>query len=107
MADGDPKPSSTAPDPDTRDAEVTPARKKAKARTASQPSIPVDDAMKAKAGRIAQQLAQLFPDPAIPLTHGSSFQLLVAVMLSAQVGCRHHPSIGGLLCCVLRAVPRG
>lgn len=38
----------------------------------------------AKAARIAAQLDALYPDPPIPLTHASPFQLLVAVMLSAQ-----------------------
>ena len=37
-----------------------------------------------KAKRIASQLAELFPDPPIPLAHRDSFTLLVAVMLSAQ-----------------------
>jgi endonuclease-3 len=37
-----------------------------------------------KAERIVQTLDELFPDPPIPLDHGSDFQLLVAVVLSAQ-----------------------
>jgi hypothetical protein len=41
--------------------------------------------LQAKALRIWAQLDQLYPDPAIPLHHSSSFQLLVAVVLSAQV----------------------
>ena len=36
--------------------------------------------------RISAQLQCLFPDPPIPLDHASPFQLLTAVMLSAQVG---------------------
>jgi endonuclease-3 len=40
--------------------------------------------LQAKAARIAATLQQLYPDPPIPLDHGSPFQLLVAVMLSAQ-----------------------
>jgi endonuclease-3 len=37
-----------------------------------------------KAARIAAKLEELFPTPAIPLDHGDPFQLLVAVILSAQ-----------------------
>ena len=37
-----------------------------------------------KAARIAAQLDTLFPNPPIPLHHETPFQLLVAVMLSAQ-----------------------
>jgi hypothetical protein len=40
----------------------------------------------AKAARIQQQLAELYPNPPIPLDHKSTFQLLCAVLLSAQVG---------------------
>ncbi|EFJ42342.1 hypothetical protein VOLCADRAFT_33476, partial [Volvox carteri f. nagariensis] len=39
---------------------------------------------RAKALRIQQQLSELYPSPPIPLHHGSTFQLLVAVVLSAQ-----------------------
>jgi hypothetical protein len=45
---------------------------------------PPDAALLAKAARIGGQLAALYPDPGIPLEHRSNFQLLVAVMLSAQ-----------------------
>lgn len=38
----------------------------------------------AKATRIAAQLQQLYGSPPIPLNHATTFQLLVAVMLSAQ-----------------------
>jgi endonuclease-3 len=38
----------------------------------------------ARAARIARILDDLFPAPAIPLSHGDPFQLLVAVILSAQ-----------------------
>ena len=38
----------------------------------------------ARAARIARILDELFPAPAIPLSHGDPFQLLVAVILSAQ-----------------------
>jgi endonuclease-3 len=37
-----------------------------------------------KAHRIAEQLNKLYPSPPIPLDHSSTFQLLVAVILSAQ-----------------------
>ena len=37
-----------------------------------------------KAARIAEQLAELYPEPPIPLDHTDPFTLLVAVMLSAQ-----------------------
>jgi endonuclease-3 len=37
-----------------------------------------------KAARIADLLGQLFPEPDIPLEHEDPFQLLVAVVLSAQ-----------------------
>jgi endonuclease-3 len=37
-----------------------------------------------RAARIARVLDELFPVPAIPLDHGDPFQLLVAVVLSAQ-----------------------
>jgi endonuclease-3 len=37
-----------------------------------------------KASRIAEKLEQLYPEPAIPLTHEDPYSLLVAVMLSAQ-----------------------
>jgi endonuclease-3 len=37
-----------------------------------------------KAARIADTLERLFPTPDIPLDHGTPFQLLVAVVLSAQ-----------------------
>jgi hypothetical protein len=42
-------------------------------------------ALQYKAQRIAQLLARLYPNPPIPLDHGSTFQLLCAVLLSAQV----------------------
>ncbi|MDB4985846.1 MAG: endonuclease [Myxococcaceae bacterium] len=38
----------------------------------------------AKAARIREQLAELYPAPPIPLDHSDPFTLLVAVMLSAQ-----------------------
>ena len=37
-----------------------------------------------KAERIRQQLAELYPQPPIPLLHADAFTLLVAVLLSAQ-----------------------
>ena len=47
----------------------------------------------AQASRISQQLNALYPDPPIPLDHKTPFQLLVAVVLSAQV-C--HARLGAL-----------
>lgn len=44
----------------------------------------VDQAQLDKALKIVQQLQQLYPNPPIPLDHSNTFQLLVAVMLSAQ-----------------------
>ena len=38
----------------------------------------------ARAGAIAAHLAQLYPDVECPLTHRNTFELMVAVMLSAQ-----------------------
>src|SRR5690606_23846845 len=37
-----------------------------------------------KAARIGHILDELYPEPPIPLDHGDPFELLVAVMLSAQ-----------------------
>eukprot|EP00193_Tetraselmis_chui_P009684 CAMPEP_0177771426 /NCGR_PEP_ID=MMETSP0491_2-20121128/11578_1 /TAXON_ID=63592 /ORGANISM="Tetraselmis chuii, Strain PLY429" /LENGTH=345 /DNA_ID=CAMNT_0019288959 /DNA_START=133 /DNA_END=1170 /DNA_ORIENTATION=- len=57
--------------------------------TASAPATPPkpgDDsaALKKKAAKLARQLNTLYPNPPIPLDHESPFQLLVAVVLSAQ-----------------------
>ena len=43
-----------------------------------------DAALRARARRIQAILDRLFPQPAIPLAHADTFQLLVAVVLSAQ-----------------------
>jgi len=37
-----------------------------------------------KAQRIQRMLAEMYPDPPVPLDHASPFQLLVAVLMSAQ-----------------------
>ena len=37
-----------------------------------------------KAQRIERMLAEMYPDPPVPLDHASPFQLLVAVLMSAQ-----------------------
>ena len=65
----------------------TPAtpRKKVKKGGGAFTSMLITPALKAKASKIAGQLQQLYPKPAIPLDHSSHFQLLVAVILSAQV----------------------
>lgn len=67
-----------------------PAPKRAKAKGAAAPSIDAArlPELQAKGAQIAEQLARLYPDPPIPLDHGSHFQLLCAVVLSAQVGLR-------------------
>lgn len=61
-------------------------RKKVKA-IRCQPSIAAEDLarLQAKASRIYDQLLELFVDPPCPLDHNTSFQLLVSVILSAQV----------------------
>ena len=41
-------------------------------------------ALSAKAARIGEQLAALYPAPAVPLDHRDAYTFLVAVMLSAQ-----------------------
>jgi hypothetical protein len=59
---------------------LTPKKKK------PTPQVSVDAAtLQPKAHKIADKLKELYPNPPIPLDHGSPFQLLVAVMLSAQV----------------------
>jgi hypothetical protein len=60
------------------------AKPKKKAASVLLPSVDVA-ALQPKAQRVLQTLAELYPDPAIPLNHTSNFQLLVAVVLSAQV----------------------
>ena len=37
-----------------------------------------------RAELVGQRLAELYPDPPVPLNHSNSFTLLVAVLLSAQ-----------------------
>ncbi|KAG2454382.1 hypothetical protein HYH02_001405 [Chlamydomonas schloesseri] len=63
----------------------TPSKKKMRPLPAT-PSFQAASltSLREKAARIQAQLAQLYPNPPIPLTHASPFQLLVAVMLSAQ-----------------------
>lgn len=76
---------------------VTPSKRR-KSSTAAHEATPPDAVLVAKAQRIRQQLAELYPSPSIPLGHTSHFQLLVAVMLSAQVsvGCG---KLGSKQCC--------
>jgi endonuclease-3 len=50
--------------------------------TERQPTAPRDRA--SRAARVMEILDRLFPAPAVPLDHGDPFQLLVAVILSAQ-----------------------
>ena len=64
-----------------------PPNKKAKAPATVPPPSPaaMSASAAAKAARIAAQLATLYPGPQpCPLDHANTFQLLVAVMLSAQ-----------------------
>ncbi|GMH38690.1 hypothetical protein BSKO_06574 [Bryopsis sp. KO-2023] len=44
----------------------------------------VDDALRKKASKISEQLAEFYPAPEVPLDNENHFQLLVAVMLSAR-----------------------
>ena len=76
--------------PAMRAAPASPPRQAAKPRSvsasASRPrtSLPLDAALLAKASRIEQQLRELFPNPVVPLDHRNGFELLCAVVLSAQ-----------------------
>ncbi|GAX75888.1 hypothetical protein CEUSTIGMA_g3331.t1 [Chlamydomonas eustigma] len=47
-------------------------------------SFDASQELQTKASAISEQLEQLYPNPPIPLHHASPFQLLVAVVLSAQ-----------------------
>lgn len=58
-----------------------PAFDRAAAKVAA-PIAPTD--RRTRAARILRILDELLPSPAVPLDHGDPFQLLVAVMLSAQ-----------------------
>ncbi|PSC76466.1 conserved oligomeric Golgi complex subunit 5 [Micractinium conductrix] len=63
------------------------AKKRGAKPPAKSPSALVLDnrnALEFKAGRIAELLERLYPNPPIPLDHGTHFQLLCAVLLSAQ-----------------------
>jgi hypothetical protein len=48
------------------------------------PAVAMDTQQLVKTQRIALQLQGLYPNPPIPLDHSSHFQLLVAVIMSAQ-----------------------
>jgi len=63
---------------------VTPAPLPDPARPADAPLPPATLDRRARAARILQILDELLPAPAIPLDHGDPYQLLVAVILSAQ-----------------------
>jgi len=56
----------------------------ASAKGEARASVTVDPALRSKAEKIRKQLDELHPDPPIPLDHESPFQLLCAVVLSAQ-----------------------
>lgn len=69
----------------------SPASKKKRSKAALDPSGFVQNdilSIRNKASRIASQLDGLYPNPKVPLDSASPFQLLVAVILSAQVGGR-------------------
>jgi hypothetical protein len=68
----------------TTSAATTAATPRKRQRAAPPPAPPGAELL-AKADRIRRQLAALYPSPGIPLEHTNHFQLLVAVMLSAQV----------------------
>mmetsp|Transcript_446 Transcript_446/g.1349 ORF Transcript_446/g.1349 Transcript_446/m.1349 type:complete len:395 (+) Transcript_446:177-1361(+) len=61
-----------------------PATPKGKAPATLKGKAEVDASLKAKAAQIAKQLGALYPNPPIPLDHTTNYQLLVAVVLSAQ-----------------------
>ncbi|KIZ02304.1 endonuclease III [Monoraphidium neglectum] len=67
----------------TTSAATTAATPRKRQRAAPPPAPPGAELL-AKADRIRRQLAALYPSPGIPLEHTNHFQLLVAVMLSAQ-----------------------
>lgn len=78
-------PVSTAPMPQKQPGS-TPSKSPAAKRTPKKqpPAVVPDAALLDKAARILAQLQELYPNPPVPLEHDSPFQLLVAVMLSAQ-----------------------
>jgi hypothetical protein len=57
-----------------------------------------------KAQRIAEQLNELYPAPPIPLDHSSTFQLLVAVILSAQTTDKKVNEVRHVPVCLQHAV---
>lgn len=61
-------------------------KKKSAAKDVLPPPMAFDDATKAKAVKLTEQLEALYPADKleVPLKHASAYQLLVAVMLSAQ-----------------------
>ena len=78
-----------SPPPTPPAALPAPGRRRVAARAASRgrgDAAPPSSALKAKAARILGELDALYPDPLATLTldHGSTFQFLVAVVLSAQ-----------------------
>lgn len=56
----------------------------ARAARAGHPKRETDDEKRARAGAIAKNLARAYPEVQCPLTHANSFELLIAVILSAQ-----------------------
>eukprot|EP00803_Ostreobium_quekettii_P008201 evm.model.scf_1907.2 EVM.evm.TU.scf_1907.2 scf_1907:10091-12804(+) len=70
--------------PDTASPGSTGGKAKRTRKSPVAEEVKVDDALREKGKKIAEQLAALYPQPPIPLVHGNTFQLLVTVMLSAQ-----------------------
>lgn len=71
--------------PQAAAAAVAGKKKKASKLAAPSPAIQASLAeLQPKAAKIAQLLSKLYPNPPVPLDHGSHFQLLCAVLLSAQ-----------------------
>lgn len=66
----------------------TPEKKQVAASSSTPKKLPVavtpDEALLEKAQKIAAQLQEMYAQPPIPLEHSSPYQLLVAVILSAQ-----------------------
>lgn len=71
------------------------AAKKSTPRKSAIANTPTPE-LRQKAQKIAEQLQQLYPSPPIPLDHSTSFQLLVAVILSAQTTDKKVNEVGGV-----------
>ena len=83
LADGDAATPSKASPLDIATSPSSSAKKKMKPLVTTN-SVTINGALKEKAERITSQLNHLYPNPPIPLYHETGFQLLCAVILSAQ-----------------------